>query len=243
MPKSLVGSSLPHRTEVSGVSDEYPPLGVAVDIVLLTVLDGLLKVLLTFRDTPPFANSWSLPGGFVGPSESADDAALRELKAKAGVSEVFLEQLYTFSDPARDPRSRVVSVAYYALVSSDKGHGSGGSRAARWFDIGADSSNKLWVDTPDTKLNLAFDHSRILMIALSRIRGKLEYAPIGFQLLPNAFTLTELQQVFEAVLGEKIDKRNFRAKVQRSGQVKALDEFRTGSHRPARLYTFERRVF
>lgn len=224
-------------------NDHTLPLGVAVDIVLLTVLEGRLKVLLTFRDIKPYEGSWSLPGGFVGSNESADQAALRELKAKAGIDKVFLEQLYTFTDPQRDPRSRVVSVAYYALVSADKGHGKGGSRAARWFDIGTDSDSALWVNSSEEKLKLAFDHADILTTALERIRGKLEYAPIGFQLLPATFTLTELQQVFEAIQGQPIDKRNFRAKIQRSGQIRALEEFRTGSHRPARLYTFEGPVF
>ncbi|MBX2810815.1 MAG: NUDIX hydrolase [Myxococcales bacterium] len=237
-----------HRSEVSNVSFQQPishdsSLGVAVDIVLLTVVESRLKVLLTFRDILPYENSWSLPGGFVGSNESADQAALRELKAKAGIEEVFLEQLYTFTNPQRDPRSRVVSVAYYALVSADKGHGRGGSRAAQWFDLGTDSAHSLWVNQPNDRLRLAFDHADILMTALSRIRGKLEYAPIGFQLLPYKFTLTELQQVFEAILGAAIDKRNFRAKIQRSGQIRALEEFRTGSHRPARLYTFEGPVF
>lgn len=221
----------------------YPPLGVAVDIVLFTVVEGRLKVLLTLREEPPFESCWSLPGGFVGELESADDAAVRELEVKAGVSRVFLEQLYTFTQPARDPRSRVVSIAYYALVAAAKGRGAGGTRPSSWFDIGASSSGGVWVGEPEKELPIAFDHREILKTALRRIRGKLEYAPIGFQLLPERFTLTELQQVYEAVLGAPIDKRNFRAKVQRGGQVRALEDYRTGSHRPARLYTFEGRVF
>lgn len=221
----------------------YPPLGVAVDIVLFTVIEGRLEVLLTLREAPPFEGCWSLPGGFVGEKESAEEAALRELAKKAGVDDVFLEQLYTFTRPDRDPRSRVVSIAYYALVASEKGAGRGGVRRSRWVQIGTHPSGALWVGHPEDSLRLAFDHAEILSTALLRIRGKLDYTPIGFQLLPERFTLTELQQVYEAVLGAPMDKRNFRAKVQRAGQIQALEEFRTGSHRPARLYTFERRVF
>lgn len=219
------------------MSDRYPPLGVAVDIVLLTVEERQLLALLTRRDRAPFADAWSLPGGFVSPDESAETAALRQLEGKAGVREVFLEQLYTFSRPDRDPRSRVVSVAYYALAG--KKDQVPGSRDACWFPIGT-RDGALWVEGEP---ELAFDHEEILRTALERIRGKLEYAPIGFQLLPQRFTLTELQHVYEAVLGAPMDKRNFRAKVQRSGQIRALEEFRTGSHRPARLYSFEGRVF
>jgi 8-oxo-dGTP diphosphatase len=221
----------------------YPPLGVAVDTVLFSVADARLQVLLTLRERAPFEGRWSLPGGFVGPHERADEAALRELSAKAGVTDLFLEQLYTFSDPDRDPRSRVVSVAHYALVSPDKGADAGGSRRARWFEVGTDARGELWVGRAESARPLAFDHDRILDTALRRIRGKLDYAPIGYQLLPERFTLTELQQVYEAVLGEAVDKRNFRAKIRRAGEIRALDAFRTGSHRPARLYTFVGRVF
>lgn len=221
--------------------ERYPPLGVAVDMVLFTVVEASLRVLLTLRETVPFDGCWSLPGGFVGRNESAEEAALRELQLKAGVSDVYLEQLYTFTSPDRDPRSRVVSVAYYALVSAEKGAGAKGTRPSRWLEIGTDDSGAVWVGEP--RVRLAFDHAEILATALNRIRGKLEYAPIGFQLLPPQFTLTELQQVYEAVLGAPMDKRNFRAKVQRAGQLRATEAYRTGSHRPARLYSFEGPVF
>lgn len=216
----------------------YPPLGVAVDVVLFTVVEGRLDLLLTERESAPFAGWWSLPGGFVGEHESAEEAAVRELRKKAGVEDVFLEQLYTFTRPDRDPRSRVVSVAYYALVSAERAAG-GGTRASRWFPVRLEEDRLEIGDG----LELAFDHLEIAETAVRRIRGKLDYAPIGFQLLPEQFTLTELQQVYEAVLGEPMDKRNFRAKVQRSGQVRPLDAFKTGSHRPARLHTFQGHVF
>lgn len=223
------------------MSERYPPLGVAVDIVLFTVLEGRLEVLLTQREAEPFRGAWSLPGGFVGARESAEQAAVRELSEKAGVTEVYLEQLYTFSEPDRDPRSRVVSVAYYALASAERGQLATGRRPSRWWPVRLEAPGTLEVGDPP--IRLAFDHGRILETAVTRIRGKLDYAPIGFQLLPSEFTLTELQQVYEAVLGAPMDKRNFRAKVQRSGQIRALERYRTGSHRPARLYSFEGPVF
>ena len=228
---------------MSEASSRYPPLGVAVDIVLFTVVDRQLEVLLTRRHVSPFENLWSLPGGFVGARESADEAARRELLAKSGVSGVFLEQLFTFSDPNRDPRSRVVSVAYYALVSADRLPDRSGSREARWFWVGTRPDGSAWYGEPDQVTPLAFDHDQILQTALERIRGKLEYVPIGFQLLPSAFTLTELQQVYEAVLGHEVDKRNFRARIRRSGLVRELEEYRTGAHRPARLYAFTKKTF
>lgn len=204
-------------------------LGVAVDVVIFTVFDGRLRVLLTKRPASheTFPDQWSLPGGFVGADESAEDAAERELASKAGVTGVYLEQLYTFSDPERDPRNRVVSIAYYALVSPDR-LAAGGTHEPDWFVVG---------ETPP----LAFDHDAILGVAVERIRGKLDYTPICFQLLPPRFTLTELQQVYEAVLDEKLDKRNFRNRVLKSGLVEETDAKRTGNHRPARLYEFARR--
>lgn len=221
----------------------FPPLGVAVDVVVFTVSEGRLQVLLTRRpDEPPFARCWSLPGGFVGPDESADHAAARELEAKAGVKGVFLEQLYTFSAPDRDPRSRVVAITYYALVSSESLSGAAGARKAQWLDIGTDEGGKLQVELPPPSA-LAFDHELILQTAIDRIRGKLEYVPIGFQLLPAQFTLTELQKVYEAVLGQSIDKRNFRSKLLKSGLIRELDAVRKGPHRPAKLFEFTARTF
>lgn len=223
----------------------YPPLGVAVDVVVFTVRDGRLEVLLTRRpDEAPFARCWSLPGGFVGPQESADDAAARELLAKAGVEDVFLEQLYTFSDPERDPRSRVVAVTYYALVSSEKVGGRSGGRQAQWFEVRVDADGRVQAVLPvEPAPGLAFDHAQILQTAVERIRGKLEYVPIGFQLLPPHFTLTELQTVYEAVLGRPVDKRNFRTKIQKSGLVREVDAVKKGPHRPAKLFEFTQRTF
>lgn len=228
------------------MSAELPfaqPLAVAVDVVVLTVADGVLRVLLTRRKRAPFEGRWSLPGGFVGADESADEAAERELRAKTGVTGVFLEQLYTFSEPDRDPRTRVVSVAYYALVAAERLRDRGGTRESRWSDLGTDDAGRLRVDgRAQAASELAFDHAEILSTALTRIRGKLDYAPIGFELLPEQFTLTELQQVHEAILGHAIDKRNFRKRLLDAGRVRELGAYRTGAHRPARLYTFTNRT-
>lgn len=218
-------------------------IGVAVDVVIFTVDDGHLQVLLSRREHEPFEDRWALPGGFVRPDESADQAAERELTAKAGLVGVFLEQLYTFSDPSRDPRNRVVSVAYYALVSRDRLGAQAGLRESRWFRVDHGAGEVQVPELGLAKPCLAFDHDRILEAAVHRIQGKLEYVPIGFQLLPQRFTLTEIQQVYEAVLGHPIDKRNFRSKLLKSGQVREVDAYRTGAHRPARLYEFTRRTF
>jgi len=219
-------------------------LGVAADVVVFTVDDGVLKVLLTRRDREPFEGEWSLPGGFVGDEESADRAAERALKAKAGVAGVFLEQLYTFSAPDRDPRSRVVAIAYYALVPRAVLPENGGSRESRWFGVGTLDDGRLWLGAREDPLrHLAFDHDLILLTALTRIRGKLEYVPLGFQFLPEKFTLTDIQMVHEAILGHAVDKRNFRNKLLKSGLVAQLEEYRTGPHRPARLYQFTQQTF
>lgn len=214
------------------------PLAVAVDVVVLTVAAKRLQVLLSRRKRAPFAERWSLPGGFVGAEESAEEAAVRELAQKTSVRGMYLEQLYTFSDPARDPRTRVVSIAYYALVPAAALAAEGGARESRWFDIRGERAT-----LGGAEVELAFDHRAILETALRRVRGKLTYAPIGFQLLPERFTLTELQEVYEAILEHPADKRNFRRKVLASGVLAEAGELRTGAHRPAKLYRFPERTF
>lgn len=220
------------------------PLAVAVDIVVFTVLDRALRVLLTLRPRTPYKDHWSLPGGFVGERESAETAATRELRAKTSVEGVFLEQLYTFTAPDRDPRTRIISIAYYALVSADRLAGQGGTRESRWFQVDTTKDGRLRIEGKmGEDAHLAFDHGEILKTAVDRIRGKLEYAPIGFQLLPERFTLTEIQQVYEAVLGRSVDKRNFRSKLLKSNLMREVNAYRRGAHRPARLYTFTNRTF
>lgn len=216
-----------------GLAD-YPQPSLAVDCVVFGLdLDSntgtCLKVLLIERGVEPFAGTWALPGGFVGIDEALDVAARRELAEEAGLSEVFLEQLYTFGQPARDPRGRVVSVAYYALVrlSDHRVQAATDARQARWFQLG---------QCP----NLAFDHPTIIEMAYQRLQGKVRYQPLGFELLPQKFTLSQLQRMYERILERHLDKRNFRKKILGMDLLVALDEREQGvAHRAARLYRFD----
>jgi len=200
---------------------------VAVDIVLFTIRSGELCVLLVKRGIPPFAGKFAIPGGFVLENESLDQAALRELQEETGVRDVYLEQLYSFGEPQRDPRGRVISVAYFALISADRSPLVAGSDAAdaRWWPMR---------ELPE----LAFDHRAILDYSLERLRNKLEYTTVGFQLLPAKFSMTELQEVYEAILEKKLDKRNFRRKLDLLKILRPTREYRRGGRRPARLFQF-----
>jgi 8-oxo-dGTP diphosphatase len=206
---------------------------VTVDVVIFTVRDDTLQVLLVRRGVPPFAGRWALPGGFIRARESLEAAARRELEEETGVHDVYLEQLYSFGDPGRDPRGRVVTVAYYALIAADRQTLVAGTdaTAARWWPAG----------TPPP---LAFDHREILDYAVERLRNKLEYTTVGFQLLPKKFTLTQLQRVYEAILGRALDKRNFRRKMELLDILAPLDEWtQEGRSRPAQLYAFSAKQF
>ena len=198
-----------------------------VDIVIFTLRDGTLQVLLVKRGVPPFEGQFAIPGGFIREDESLEEAALRELYEETGVRNVFLEQLYTFGDPKRDPRGRVVTVAYYALIASDK----------LSLVAGADAAEAQWFPTNELP-PLAFDHKSILEYALERLRNKLEYTTVGFQLVPEKFTLGELQAVYEAILGRQLDKRNFRRKIALLGILKPLREWQHTGRKPAQLFRF-----
>lgn len=205
---------------------------VTVDVVIFAVRARALSVLLVRRGRPPFEGRWAIPGGFVEPDETLEEAAARELEEETGVRDVWLEQLYTFGDPGRDPRGRVVTVAYLALVRGDA-----------VLVAGTDAREAAW-HRMDALPDLAFDHARILAYALERLRNKLEYTTVGFQLLPEKFTLTELQRVYEAVLGKKLEKRNFRRKMGILRILTPLGEHRReGVPRPARLYRFSAKRF
>lgn len=209
---------------------DHPRPAVTVDIILFAFQNDELSVLLIKRRNDPFRDKWALPGGFVGEDEDLYDAALRELREETNVTNVYLEQLYTFGAPDRDPRTRVITVAYFALLSMDEvaqQHVHGGSDAgeARWWNI---------YDLPE----LAFDHKRILDYALQRLRWKLEWTALGFLLLPSEFTLSELQRVYETVLNEPLDKRNFRRKILATDVLEETGNMRAGDHRPAKLYRF-----
>jgi 8-oxo-dGTP diphosphatase len=200
---------------------------VTVDIVIFTIHSGSLRVLLVKRAAPPFQDQFAIPGGFVLDGENLDQAALRELREETGVADVYLEQLYSFGDVERDPRGRIITVAYFALIST--GHP---------LKAGTDASEADWWPM-DRLPSLAFDHDKILAYALERLRNKLEYTTVGFQLLPEKFTMTELQEIYEAILGKRLDKRNFRRKLALLKILKALPEYRRGGQRPARLYKFQ----
>jgi len=201
---------------------------VTVDVVILTLREGDLQVLLIRRRHEPHAGNWAIPGGFVDMNESLETAALRELEEETGVQEVYIEQLYTFGRPDRDPRTRVITVAYIALVPES---------ALPPIRAGDDAAEARWWSMYDLP-QLAFDHADILHYALTRLRYKLEYTAVGFELLPSEFTLSELQSAYEIILGENLDRGNFRKKLRRVDVVEATQGFKTTGGRPARLYRF-----
>jgi 8-oxo-dGTP diphosphatase len=206
---------------------------VTVDCVVFGLDEQDLKILLIQRGYEPFKGSWAIPGGFVNVDESLEKAALRELKEETGVQNVFLEQLYTFGDVHRDPRRRIMTVAYYALVNL-RDH---------TIKAATDASNAAWFSVDDVP-RLAFDHARIVDTALRRLRGKVRYEPIGFELLPEKFTLTQLQRMYEMILEQDIDKRNFRKKILGMELLKELDEVQVDvAHRAARLYKFDEKKY
>ena len=212
---------------------EYPRPALTVDCVVFGLDEEDLKVMLIQRGLPPFEGEWALPGGFVRVEETVDEAARRELEEEIGLSKVFLEQLYTFNAVDRDPRERVVSVAYYALVNlgDHRVQAATDAREAAWFPV-------------DDMPSLAFDHAEILGAALERLRGKLSYQPIGFELLPKKFTLSRLQHLYEVVLERPLDKRNFRKKVLATGLLVETNEVQQDvAHRAARLYRFDERKY
>jgi 8-oxo-dGTP diphosphatase len=212
---------------------QYARPAVTVDCVVFGLDEDDLKVLLIQRGQNPFKDYWALPGGFAKVGEALEETARRELEEETGLKNVFLEQLYTFSDPQRDPREHVVSIAYYALVnlSDHKVHASTDARNAAWFSID---------DIP----RLAFDHDLILETAYTRLRGKITYQPIGFELLPKKFPLRMLQGVYEKILDHSLDKRNFRKKILGMDILEELDEIETDvSHRAAKLYRFNKQKY
>jgi len=207
---------------------DFPRPALTVDVVIFTLRENRLHTLLVERGEPPFAGMHALPGGFVRVDESLEAAASRELAEETGVGEAYLEQLYTYGEPERDPRGRVVTVAYFALVAADAPfHSEGGSntRRAGWFPT-------------DALPPLAFAHAEIVTYALRRLRYKIEYSAAAFELLPETFTLSEIQHTYEMILGEKLDKRNFRRRILEAGVIEETDRLRSGEGRPARLYRY-----
>lgn len=208
----------------------YEQPAVTVDLVIFTVDHNMLKVMLVKRAEDPFPDCWSIPGGFLKSGESLEGAAMRVLKEKAGVENVYVEQLYTFGDPDRDPRTRVITVTYFALIP--------------WKHLIQPESNKVadltWVSV-DHLPKLAFDHREIIQYAVQRLRAKAGYSNIAYSLLPRHFSLSELQQIYEIILNEKLDKRNFRKRMLTAGLLQETGEKTAmGAHRPAMLYKFKK---
>jgi 8-oxo-dGTP diphosphatase len=212
---------------------EYPRPALTVDCVVFGLDEDELEVMLIRRGLEPFAGRWALPGGFVHIDETLEEAARRELEEETGLRKVYLEQLFTFGALDRDPRERVVTVAYYALVklSDHKVRAATDATDAAWFSLS---------DLPE----LAFDHAHILEVALERLKSKVRYQPIGFELLPKKFTLTQLQRMYEIILDRPLDKRNFRKKILGMDLLIELDEVQKDvAHRAARLYKFDDRHY
>jgi len=211
-----------------------PAPTVAVDVAVFTVVSRALHLLLVQVQHGAFRGQWALPGGRVGLDESLDEAARRELAAQTGVGDVYLEQLYTFGSPQRDPQDRVVSVAYVALTPHDHpGNTRARTDAKKYAAVTWRRVSRL----PP----LAYDHQAVVKAALARLRAKLTYTNLAYNLLPRAFTLGELQEMYEAILGRRLDRRNFRKKIHSLGLLRPLARVRRGSHRPARLHAFQHR--
>ncbi|MBS2009077.1 MAG: NUDIX hydrolase [Cyanobacteria bacterium SZAS TMP-1] len=212
----------------------HEPIKVTVDTVAFAVQEAQLEILLVKRKHDPYKNLWALPGGFLDEQDTTvEQAAARELLEETNVGNVYLEQLFTFGDKGRDPRGRVVTVSYLALLRQDDLE----------LKASSDASGVAWWPVMDLP-KLAFDHRRIVEYAHQRIRYKIEYSAAAFSLLPEKFTLRDLQSVYEAVLGRTIDNRNFRKRFLKLGVLKELDETsQQGSFRPARLYSFAEQEF
>lgn len=210
---------------------DYPQPSVTVDVVVFTIQDNELKVLLIRRGAEPFKGKWAIPGGFVDINESLEKAAKRELEEETNVKDVYLEQLYTFGEPKRDPRGRVITVAYMALVNSKEMKPKAASDAA---------DAQLF---PVSKIpQLAFDHKQVLDYALKRLKWKFEYTTVAFSMLPKLFTISQIQKIYEIVFDKKFDKRNFNKKIL---SLNILQEERINkdvSYRPPMLYSLKKNI-
>jgi 8-oxo-dGTP diphosphatase len=210
----------------------YDRPSVTVDVVIFTLQNSELHVLLVQRKRWPFEGRWAIPGGFINMDEALEQAARRELEEETGIRDIYLEQLYTFGNPKRDPRTRVISVAYIALVSAD----------TQTLRVSDESTDVRWFPVRRLPGPLAFDHDHILATALDRLRSKLEYTTLAFQLLPEVFSILELKHIYEQILGEKepLDKGNFYRKIKDANVLEDTGMRREGRGRPTTLYRFRR---
>ncbi|MGP6159541.1 MAG: NUDIX hydrolase [Vulcanimicrobiaceae bacterium] len=230
---------MPKRVVASDPRPAPSSISVAVDAVLLAPGEDALSTVLLQRREPPFEGDWTLPGVLVGGAETLEAAAARALETKAGLEGAYLEQLCTFGAPGRDPRSRTLSVAYVALVPHARIAAARGDVVVARLEVPwpGEQGGPVHAYRDGERLALGFDHAEVLGVAVKRIRGKLEYTPIGFELLPPAFTLGDLQRVHETVLGRTLNKDSFRRRMLASGDLESTGEQRTGvEHRPAMLY-------
>lgn len=202
----------------------YERPSVTVDVVIFTLRNRELHLLLVKRSRWPFEGFWALPGGFIEMHEDLDDAARRELEEETGVRDVYLEQLYTFGEPKRDPRTRVISIAYMALIRAD----------AHQLRVSEESTDVRWFPVRELPHPLAFDHDQITAYALSRLRSKLEYTTLAFQLLPEVFSILELKDTYEQILDEQLDKGNFYRKIKEADVLEETNLTREGRGRPTR---------
>lgn len=205
---------------------QYPRPAVTTDCVIFAFDGYNLKVLLIERGLDPYKGKWAFPGGFLQMDETAEEGAIRELYEETNLTNTFVEQFHTFTAVNRDPRERVITIAYYALVKLSQVKAGDDASKAQWFDI---------ADVPQ----LAFDHDYILRVAMEKLREKIHFEPIGFELLNEKFTLPELQRLYEAILGIKFDRRNFYKKINTLGILVPLDErVENMPHRAPKLYKF-----
>lgn len=209
---------------------KYPHPAVTTDCIVFGFDGSSLSVLLINRGLEPYKGSWALPGGFMNMDETAEEGALRELQEETGVKDIFIEQLQAFTGVDRDPRERVVTIAFMAFVRQENYEVIAGDDAAQaqWFAV---------KDLPN--LPLAFDHQEIIRVALDRLRWKITYEPLAFRLLNRTFTMTQLQTIYEAVLGQTFDRRNFHKKMTAMGYIVPTQQQARGTGRPGTLYTFD----
>ncbi len=207
---------------------KYPHPAVTTDCVIFGFDGSELQVLLIERGIEPFKGKWAFPGGFLNMDETAGEGAMRELKEETGLENAYIEQFNTYSEPGRDPRERVITIAHYALVRIQEVKGGDDAAKAQWFPI-------------DEVPQLAFDHDKILRDAMRKLRERIHFEPIGFELLPEKFTMKELQILYESILGVKFDRRNFAKKMMHYELLNQLDEtIRPTAKRDALLYSFNK---